>query len=294
MFSIHFPQRLNRPGLHTFPTTLLSIPNTGRFGDKVQSHVSPTFSFKCFMELKHREANGNIIYKMNKLLKFKPIDCQTIWSLKENCFWPRQQHTSFLTSLSLTRRTTNNYLRTRHHWETPKHRGEAEAPPCTSDTKTDRIRRIREVATHWSHCSSPKPAQHHVARSPLSLWFLQWKTEPKEDNQLPPAFRVTLWEALLWSCTMRIAGESVGLNHCESDCDGEGEGGGACNNLHMDLGRPSSYLQCSNSNPNQQLWWPHLTKEFSAHSGLIWVPKEWAIQALSSVLLPFQGREANS
>lgn len=33
---------------------------------------------------------------------------------------PRWQHKLFLTSLSLTRRTTNNYLRTRHHRENPR------------------------------------------------------------------------------------------------------------------------------------------------------------------------------
>lgn len=51
---------------------------------------------------------------------------------------------------------------------------------------------------------------------------------------------------------MEIVGESVVLNHWESE--GDGEWGGAYNNQHMDLGRWSSYLQFLSSNPNQWLY----------------------------------------
>lgn len=44
----------------------------------------------------------------------------------------------------------------------------------------------------------------------------------------------------------------------------------------------------------EQNWWPSLAREFHAHSGLIQAPKQQAIQALGSGLLPFQGKEANS
>lgn len=39
---------------------------------------------------------------------------------------------------------------------------------------------------------------------------------------------------------------------------------------------------------------PHLTREFGIHSGLIQLPKQWTVQVLSSILLPYQHREANS
>lgn len=58
----------------------------------------------------------------------------------------------------------------------------------------------------------------------------------------------------------------AGLSHCKYNCDREW--GGACNNQPMDVGRPSSYWQCPNSNLNQGLCssvepsWEHtLTRE---------------------------------
>lgn len=49
------------------------------------------------------------------------------------------------------------------------------------------------------------------------------------------------------------------------------------------------------ANPNaEQNQCPHLNKEFSAHSGLIWVIKQYSVQDLYPVLLPYQGREVNS
>lgn len=53
---------------------------------------------------------------------------------------------------------------------------------------------------------------------------------------------------LLQSHTVERAGKSMGLNRWE--CDYNGEGGVACNNQHIDLGRLSSYLQCLSNNPN--------------------------------------------
>lgn len=39
------------------------------------------------------------------------------------------------------------------------------------------------------------------------------------------------------------------------------KGGGACNNQHLDLGRPSSYLQCSSSSPNHCSCFAHLQSQ---------------------------------
>lgn len=52
-----------------------------------------------------------------------------------------------------------------------------EATPCILKTKTDYIRRVREVATSGPHRSSPRTVLHHAERFPLSLWFLQWERE---------------------------------------------------------------------------------------------------------------------
>ena len=46
---------------------------------------------------------------------------------------------------------------------------------------------------------------------------------------------------------MKIIWKSVGLNHCESDCDGERY----YNNKDMDFGRLSSYLYSASITPNK-------------------------------------------
>lgn len=79
----------------------------------------------------------------------------------------------FLTSLPLTRTAT-----TIHGQDTTERilglGNEAEAPsPCTTETKSDSIRRERGMTAGWLHCPSPRPAQQQANRSPLSLQFLQ-------------------------------------------------------------------------------------------------------------------------
>ena len=70
-----------------------------------------------------------------------------------------------------------------------EHRGKANGHSCTTDANTDCIKR-RKAATERSHCPPyPRLLQHHMA--------------------------------LLWSGTTGIAGESAGLNHWKSNCDGE-------------------------------------------------------------------------
>ena len=73
---------------------------------------------------------------------------------------PRWQHRSFVTSLPLTR-TTSNYSRTRHHWENPRTQGEAEAPLHHTD-QDRRISRVKAAAAKcWPHCrTAPPPGQH--------------------------------------------------------------------------------------------------------------------------------------
>ena len=82
----------------------------------------------------------------------------------------RCQHRLFLTWFPFTR-TTNIYSR-RTLLRDPRHRGEDEASRCTSETKTDYIRRIREAST-WPWVPFPWIGRSQAERSLLGLWFLQ-------------------------------------------------------------------------------------------------------------------------
>ena len=66
--------------------------------------------------------------------------------------------------------------------------------------------------------------------------------EAKESPGWTSSFPIVVAHFLgvpLLSCLRGIAGESVELDHWESDCDGEGRR--ACRNQDLDFGRPSSY-----------------------------------------------------
>ena len=55
-----------------------------------------------------------------------------------------------------------------------EHRDEAKAVPCTTETRTNGIRRGGGGAPCCLHCLSSRSVQHHTERSPSSAWFLQW------------------------------------------------------------------------------------------------------------------------
>lgn len=141
----------------------------------------------------------------------------------------------FQTLLPFTNKT-KKYSRTRHHWEILECVDEAEEPPCNSEIKKVCIRRGREVTKCRLHCPYPKNAQHCAEFSPESSVPAVGKENPRRTTSFP-SIGITLWEPLLWSPTMGIAGESVRLNHWESDCDEE-EG--------RSLQQPA---------PNKQLYW---------------------------------------
>lgn len=134
-------------------------------------------------------------------------------------------HRSSLTLLSFTR-TTNNSIRTRHHWEFlhMMMRLKHPSPSCFTETETDCIRRVKEAATHW---------QHHAKKFPLSLQFLQWEERARADKQPCPDpstvghFVRTTMLILPHEDTR----ESVVLNHWESDCERKG-GEGATKPAH--------------------------------------------------------------
>lgn len=77
-------------------------------------------------------------------------------------------------------RTLNIYSRTRNYWDNSSTWGWGWSTLCTPETKTDCIRRVREVTPHWQLCPAPRPVQ--VKKSPLSLCFLQWEQRTQGDN----------------------------------------------------------------------------------------------------------------
>lgn len=167
-------------------------------------------------------------------------------------------------------RTTNSYSRIGHHWENPKHGGEAEGPPCTTETRTNCLRRRREIILVDPIVSRPAP--HHVDRSPLS-------PITPVANQHPPALWITL---------------TFHYEDCRAIC---GSGGvGARNNQRMDLGRLNSYLRCPSSNRLMQnqvqgtLWPGNLA---GCRCAWFWSLIRWVLQALYlGVSTPRQGTES--
>lgn len=90
-------------------------------------------------------------------------------------------------------------------------------------------------------------------RSSRPVQFLQWKREPRNTTSTAFSILGHVMGVPTLIVYHRDCRGSVGLNNWESDCDGE-EGRGLQQSAHG-LGRPSSYLQCPCSNPNQWLCW---------------------------------------
>ena len=85
-----------------------------------------------------------------------------------------------------------------------------------------------------------RDSKNHAVRSPLSLWFLQWE---KRAQGASPIF----WVLGAPTDPLGIKGESAGLHHWISGCDGEC--GRVCNSWHLDLGGLSFSLQSTSSSP---------------------------------------------
>lgn len=122
---------------------------------------------------------------------------------------PRRWHKLFLTLLPLTWRIANNYRGTSTAERVLEHRGEAEALPVLQRPRQTAFKGKRSSCM-LAHCSSPRPAQHHLERFLLNFLWL-WREKEHCGS--------------LCQSTMEIAKESVGLNHWESDCHWEGRRG---------------------------------------------------------------------
>lgn len=92
------------------------------------------------------------------------------WRKEEQCHWDANVSCSWLGFPSQEPLTC---IQEQYCWENPRHGGEDEASHCTSEIKTDYIRRIREARTFWPRVCFPWIGQSQAERSLLGLWFLQ-------------------------------------------------------------------------------------------------------------------------
>lgn len=179
---------------------------------------------------------------------------------------PRWWHRSLLTQLPLTKRTTNNYSRTRHDWQILEDEGEAEHPLHHRDQ--DRLhQRISEVDT----CLTSLPLTQ-ASRAPCRAVFPEPLAPPvrkknTEDNQqCPPALshQPSSQQGSLcggpfshlapWRLQVNLKVQPLGVCHWKKGWRK------MCNNQHTDLGRLNSYLQCPTSS------FAHLQNQVGVHS----------------------------
>lgn len=144
----------------------------------------------------------------------------------------------------------------------------------------------------------PRGAPHHTERSPLSLWFLQWEKRTKRGKPVSPS----PVGCFTGACTLvSHHGDCSGI--CRAQCwksDRDGEEGWAGHNWHTHLVRPSSSLQRSSLDPNQQLcsssesnWGCTLIMEFGGVQTCLIGIRRGALPALQpGVPMPGQGAES--
>lgn len=95
-------------------------------------------------------------------------------------------------------------------------------------------------------CPSPRPVQHHVERSLLSLWLLQWEKTTHGRQPEPQNCGSLCSDLTSKGLQENLCGSTTGnLTSIE-------KGRGACNNQLWDLSRASSYLQYPSGNSDQQ------------------------------------------
>lgn len=153
---------------------------------------------------------------------------------------------SFPTFLPLIRRTTNSYSR-KIYWESPGTWRWGWSIPLTTEAKTDHIRRLRETATHWLYCLSCRSAPHHADKSPWPSGTSDEKEIPRRKTNVPQYCELLCGSP--YSDFALQGWRGICRTHWDADYNGERER--ACDNQHMNVSRPNSYLQGPTSNPNQ-------------------------------------------
>lgn len=131
---------------------------------------------------------------------------------------PRWWHRLFLTSISPTRTTTNIYSRTKHYWEDPRTWGWTWSTHHLRDQEKNCIQRLRGAATHWSQCLSSRIVCLHRES------FLQWEKRAQGGQLVSLSTGGREGHSVgvpSLNLLIGIVGESPGLNHWESDYEGE-------------------------------------------------------------------------
>lgn len=93
--------------------------------------------------------------------------------------------------------------------------------PQTTETKKDHIRRVKG-RLHSDCIASLSPAgivPHQ--QSPFGLWFTKWEWDSPRWTSTPPRIVDNCWESHSGLTLVETSEESVGFDHCESDCDRE-------------------------------------------------------------------------
>lgn len=108
----------------------------------------------------------------------------------------RLQHRSFC----FVRPRKKNKTWTRHHWENPRICRRGLSNTLQPETVTDCARRVREMATWWPHCPSPRPVKHHKLRSLQAYGSSSEEKEPRLGNQPHPSPRCLHCGSFCGSC----------------------------------------------------------------------------------------------
>lgn len=95
------------------------------------------------------------------------------------------QHRSFLTSLSLTRRSTSNYPQTRHYCETPEPQEGGWNTSMDSRDQEGVIKMLRGTGSEWIY--SPLDQRRSVLRG--VSWAYSFSTRKKRPQGKHPAFQ---------------------------------------------------------------------------------------------------------
>lgn len=107
-------------------------------------------------------------------------------------------------------------------------RSEAEAPPAPQRPRWTTLKGKRKSympTTMPLPQAGTAPCWEALPEPMFPPIFTKWEERAQGWHPAPPAFWVTLWEPLLWLHPMCIAKESAGINHWESDWNGEGRKG---------------------------------------------------------------------
>ena len=103
-----------------------------------------------------------------------------------------------------------------------EHGSEAEANPCTTETKRNDIRRVKKNGHTLTKLPLPQAsAPSHGNICPEPSVPPVGKEKPQGITSIPSIMSHFVG-ASIRCYTMKIVGVSTGLNHLEFDCDGEG------------------------------------------------------------------------